>query len=72
MIAPMFLGNDADDGFATKPFASEEATASVGGIFIEARRFDFDQFAEGGEHLGKLRAKKRKKHFGEWRSHGEG
>jgi hypothetical protein len=37
MIAPMFLGNDADDSFAAKPFASEEATAPVGGIFFEAR-----------------------------------
>ena len=37
MIAPMFLGNDADDGFAAKPFAGEEAAAAVGGIFFEAR-----------------------------------
>ena len=72
MIAPMFLGNDADDGFAPKPFASEESTAPVGGIFFETRRFDSDEFPKGGEHLGKLGPKKGKKRFGKWRSHGEG
>lgn len=51
MIAAKLLLDLLDAGTAFAPDCGNRFTATVSGGFFEARRFDFDEFAEGSNHV---------------------